>query len=122
MRSENAAPLTRSAAFLYMDAMALRPPSQPFSRFESFTGASALERELAGEKAAALGRLARAMEQALMAYGQAAAGERETRLRAAAEAVWEFFVQREVLGFTDQKPVIAHYRIPPEVLARLGER
>ena len=122
MRNENAAPLTRSAALLYMDPMALRPPSQPFSRFESFTGASALDRELAGEKAAALGRLARVMEQALTAYAEAAPLERDDRLKAAAEATWEFFVQREVLGFTDQKAVIAHFRIPPEVLARLGER
>ena len=43
-------------------------------------------------------------------------------LKAAADAVWCFFVQREVLGLRDRAAVIAQYDIPREVLARLGAR
>ena len=43
-------------------------------------------------------------------------------LKAAADAVWGFLVQREVMGLRDRAQVIAQYGIPREVLARLGAR
>ena len=43
-------------------------------------------------------------------------------LRAAADAAWCFFVQREVMGLRDRAAVVAQYDIPREVLARIGAR
>jgi hypothetical protein len=41
-------------------------------------------------------------------------------LAAAADAVWCFLVQREVMGLRDRAAVVAQYAIPREVLNRLG--
>ena len=105
--------------------MSLRMPQDPnFSiRFE--TGASALEHEIAGEKAASLGRAGEAVAKALARLADpeiVAAEGRDVLLKAAADAVWSFFVQREVLGLRDQGPAIRHYNIPRAVLVRLGAR
>jgi len=92
-------------------------------RFE--TGASTLDHEIAGEKAASLGRAGDAVEKALarLADPEALAAEgRDALLKAAADVVWKFFVQREVMGLRDQGPAIRHYGIPRAVLVRLGAR
>jgi hypothetical protein len=34
--------------------------------------------------------------------------------------VWKYFIQRELCGLRDQRDVIREYRIPNEVLMRLG--
>ncbi len=86
---------------------------------------AAVETELVGEKAATLGRSARRVELALArlaAYDAAPEAEvsRTEVLKSAAVAVWQFFIQREVCGLRDHRPVIAEYEIPKEVLARLG--
>jgi len=79
--------------------------------------------ELVSERAAALGRAGRKVEIALENLRAHADGEdREALLKAAAGAVWAFFVQREACGFRDQRAVIAHYDIPRAVLVRLGAR
>jgi len=79
--------------------------------------------ELMAERAAALGWAGRAVEDALARLNDGAEpADREALLKAAATAVWTFFVQREACGFRDQKGVIAHYAIPKAVLARLGAR
>jgi hypothetical protein len=74
------------------------------------------------EKAAGLGRSGRRVENALalLAGCPAEDPERPQRLRDAAEAVYYFFIQRELIGLGDHRPAIAHYGIPREVLARLG--
>jgi len=79
---------------------------------------SALEAELAGEGANALGRLGKAVEQAVAALN--AAPDDPDRLKAAADAVWRYFVQREVMGLRDHRPAIRDYAIPDRVLRRLG--
>jgi len=38
----------------------------------------------------------------------------------AAEAVWHYFIQRELCGFRDHRLVIAELKIPRDVLGRLG--
>jgi hypothetical protein len=89
----------------------------------SAAGTAGFETELVSERAAALGRAGRKVEAALAALEDAEAGvDRETLLKAAAQAVWAFFVQREACGFRDQRGVIAHYGIPRAVLVRLGAR
>jgi uncharacterized protein DUF6665 len=90
------------------------------SRPES--GASALERALKGESAANLGRLGRAVQAALVALRSAPAPERESLEYACAEAVWQYFVQREVCGLVRHDAVIEAYAIPAPVLAKVGVR
>ena len=46
--------------------------------------------------------------------------DRDEALDRAAEAVYGFLIQRELLGLRDRETVIRDYSIPAEVLARLG--
>lgn len=106
--------------------MSLRPPrlgqgSAPGRE----TGLSVLEAEMMSEAAAALGRAGARAEAALARLRDPAALEREGRdalLKAAAEAVWSLFIQRESCGLRDQRQVIADLGIPRAVLVRLGAR
>ena len=89
------------------------------------TRAGALEAvmaEVAAEKAASLGRVGGNVEKALAALQSAPPEERPHLLPAAREAVWSLFVQREAMGQVDHKAVVAHYRIPDDVLRGLGRR
>jgi hypothetical protein len=83
-----------------------------------------LEADIVAEKAASLGHHGRQVEAALAALGAFdPAGDPALRLalvKRAARAVWGFLVQRELCGLRDQQQIIAEYRIPGEVLARLG--
>jgi hypothetical protein len=106
------------------------PPSKPQPQdrqFRILTGQDSFTDEMAGEAAANLGRMGRGVEAALKAlrdgdaYGVDAAA-RESLLKNAADAVWRYFVQREVLGIRNQKHAIDHYGIPREVLNRVGAR
>lgn len=81
-----------------------------------------LQTELMAEKAASLGRAGKRVETTLAALREASAEDRPAALKAAADAVWSLFVQREICGQRDQKPVIEIYGIPKEVLVRLGAR
>ena len=88
-------------------------------------GVNLLEGELLAEKASSLGHHGRLVEAAMARLREhdANGGSGEERLalvKRAAREVWAFFVQRELCGFRDQKDVIMHYGIPPEVIARLG--
>lgn len=88
-------------------------------------GFTAIETEIVGEKATSLGQQGRAVEKAMEALRafDASGGEREDRLpllRAAAKAVWGYFVTRESCGLRDHRDVIKFYNIPGEVLVRLG--
>ena len=96
--------------------MALRPPRN--LRLES--GASILDYELVGEKAATLGRLGERATAALARLHAGDPADRRVLVDDAAEAVWHYFIQRELCGFRDQKDAIRHYGIPGEVLVRLG--
>jgi len=101
--------------------MAVRPPRN--LRLEN--GASALDYELVGEKAATLGRLGERAASAvkrLQAFdaGAGETGDRPALVHGAAEAVWWFFIQREICGFRDHRAVIAELSIPRDVLRRLG--
>ena len=87
-------------------------------------GGSPLEHALNAERALTLGKLGREVEATLLALKSV----RETReperravaVQACADAVWRYFIQREVQGLTNHEPVIEFYRIPAEVLARVG--
>jgi len=95
---------------------------------------SALELEIAGEKAAALGRNGRRLRVALEKLRKFDAGaSKPTRAATAAEtraeliaqageAYWSYVVQREALGLLDNESVIADYGIPPKVARSMGPR
>jgi len=84
---------------------------------------AAVEAEVAEEKAASLGRAGSSVERSLAALAAGGEGaDRDALLRAAREAVWGLFVQREVMGQRDHAAVIAHYAIPADVLRGLGSR
>ena len=86
-------------------------------------GDGVLQYELLEEQAASLGRMGRKAEAALAALREHPGGAgRAEVLAAAADAVWCFLVQREVMGLRDRTAIVAEYRIPKEVLARLGAR
>lgn len=106
--------------------MSLRPPRLgQVSVPGRDTGLSVLEAELISEAAATPGRAGARAEAALSRLTDPEALEREGRdalLKAAAEAVWALFIQREACGMRDQKPVIADLGIPRAVLVRLGAR
>lgn len=95
----------------------------------------AFELEVLEEKAVALARVAGQMEEALaalrevderLAQGDDRTGELGARrldlLAEAGERVWCFVVQREAMGLRDHEAALDHYRVVPEVRARMGPR
>jgi hypothetical protein len=95
------------------------------------TPIEALDYELAQEKASALGRLGRALEQALAALAAfdaqhtapLQAEQRQGRsalVEQAGVALWYFAVQREACGMRDFRTILRDYRVPPEVASRMG--
>ena len=85
--------------------------------------ASALERELLAERAASLGHAGRMVEKSLSAIAICRdATQREALVQAAADAAYSYMIQRELCGLLDHAAIIDHYRIPREVLARVGAR
>jgi hypothetical protein len=83
---------------------------------------ASLQSEIAQEQAAALGRMGRKAEAALAALKAHEGEGRAEVLKRAADAVWCFFVQREVMGLRDRAQIVAQYEIPREVMVRLGAR
>jgi hypothetical protein len=103
----------------------LRSPQNLSPRLALETGDGVLGYQIQAEKAESLGRAGRRVEETLTALRRhdfgGGEGEREPLVRAAVQATWGYFVQREACGVTDQGPAIELYGIPGEVLRRLGE-
>jgi hypothetical protein len=91
----------------------LRPPGSGNARLPQ-TGLGALDYELAGEMAASLGEAGRRAEETLAQLSAHAGGEEErTRLlRAAADAVYAYFIQRELCGLKRHDDVVRQLAIP----------
>jgi hypothetical protein len=100
----------------------LRSPQSLLNRLGVDAGQAGFEAEVMQEQAAALGRMGRKAEAALAALRAHQGEGRAEALRSASDAVWCFFVQREVMGLRDRAQIIADYQIPREVIARLGAR
>lgn len=85
-----------------------------------------LDHEILGEKAAALGRAGEQAEKSLRRLREAEAqgtadGEERARLqKAAARAVYAYFVQRELCGLRRHDEIVRRLAIPRAVLVRLG--
>ncbi|TQV83355.1 DUF6665 family protein [Denitrobaculum tricleocarpae] len=104
--------------------MSLRLPQSLFQTSQLETGASVLDGEILAEKAAALGHAGKRAEEALL-HLRNYSGPKDDRaviLQAAIDAVYAYFIQRELCGFPNHDEPIAHYGIPAEVLVRLGAR
>ena len=94
--------------------------------------AALLDYEFGQEKATALGRVGRALEQALATLAafdaehpanSTDAPVRQARTRLVSEAslaLWHFVVQREACGLRDLRQLLRDYRVPPEVAAQMG--
>src|SRR5436853_7233128 len=104
--------------------MTVRPPRALAPKTNIWTdNATALDYEIAQEKASTLGRLGRGLEAALAALkafdAQAAEVTAETRaarkalVAEAGHALWMFMVQREALGMRDSRQVMRDYGVPP---------
>lgn len=101
----------------------LRMPQSLVARLKPESGQAVLHYELMEEQAHSLGRAGRKVEAALAALAAHPGGEGRAELvKAAADAVWGFLVQREVMGLRDRAQVVAQYGIPREVLVRIGAR
>lgn len=102
--------------------MSLRMPQNLSTSPRYETGVSVLEAQILSERAASLGQAGKAVETAMQELKLLDSGDpdRPERVRAAAKAVWYYFIQRELCGMPDHDNVIAHYDITTEVLARLG--
>jgi len=102
--------------------MALRLPGSTDLSTRGRTGLEVLDYEIVEEMATALGAAGRKVEQ-VMARLHAHSGDAESRkalLKEAAAAVYAYFIQRELCGLRRHQDVIREYRIPNEVLVRLG--
>ena len=103
--------------------MSLRMPSGPGSSTPE-TALDLLGHEILAEKAAALGRAGQRAEK-LLAQLRGHAGDEAGRAKLvgeAAEAVYAWFIQRELCGFRRHEGVIRDFAIPREVLVRLGAK
>lgn len=77
----------------------------------------AIELELEGERATALGEAGRKLEAAL---AELALGATDDRVDEAATATWHYIILRESLHMFDHDAALEIYGVPPRVLARVG--
>ena len=103
--------------------MTLRLP-QNFSGRSASSAVDIMAAEIRVEKAISLERSGEAAVKTVAALKAAAASDpqRPRLLAEAAEAVWSYFIQRELMGQASHAAVIRDIGIPPEVIARLGAR
>src|SRR5678815_5452826 len=80
----------------------LRMPQSLIKRLGVETGEAVLRYELLQEQAASLGQSGRKVETALAALREHEGEGRAEVLKAAADAVWGFLVQREIMGLRDR--------------------
>ncbi|MGO8168946.1 DUF6665 family protein [Rhizobium ruizarguesonis] len=105
--------------------MSVRPPQSFRQSEQDRNGFNVLEYELMSERADSLGRHGLKVETALAALkawtaDRQSGEDRERLLNDASDAVWAFFIQREICGLRDNRDAIQRYGIPNEVIARLG--
>ena len=109
-------------------ALYIWPMSRDFRLLRQPT--DVLDYEIAQEQASALGRMGRALEQALAKLRQFDASQpdvpapvreaRRTLVREAGQALWMFVVQREACGLRDSRTIMRDYKVPAEVQQCMG--
>ena len=104
--------------------MPLRTPATITQGGLSNAALDVLGYEFMAEQASALGlagkRVCKALDRLKAHAGEGA--ERDALVKAASEAVYGYFIQRELCGFRRHDDAIREYAIPRAVLARLGAR
>jgi chemotaxis regulatin CheY-phosphate phosphatase CheZ len=116
-----------------MTRMSRALPHPPSANTKSNKPVDALSYEIAQEMASALGRLGRRLEKSLQALetfdaaykreGMISEDSRDQRhklMADAAQALWQFIVQREACGLRDSRQIMQNYHVPPEVRNRMG--
>ena len=103
--------------------MTLRFP-QNLSRASASNALDIMAAEIRVEKAASLERAGEAAGKAVAALNAAVPSdpERPRLVAKAAEAVYGYFIQRELMGQVSHGAVIRDLAIPREVLVRLGAK
>lgn len=84
-----------------------------------------IQHEIIAEKVASLARAGTAVERAMAALRAHDGDDAEARdglVQRAADAVFAFMVQRELMGSADHKAAFETYGVTREVLARVGVR
>ncbi|HEX7885049.1 MAG TPA: DUF6665 family protein [Phenylobacterium sp.] len=104
---------------------ALRLPQHLAEPAHVDSGEAHLKFELLEEIDAAVSHSERDVERTLRALrdhdgSQGDPEARQALLDAAVEAVWRLIVQREACDLTDHSALVERYRIPAEVMARIG--
>ena len=104
--------------------MSLRAPGQYANPGKVSDSVGLLDYEIAAEKAAALGRAGERVERSLaeLAAFEGDAVDRMAVLQSAVDAVYAYFIQRELCGMRRHQDVIREYQIPKAVLVRLGAK
>jgi hypothetical protein len=106
---------------------ALRLPQHLAEPAHVDTGEAQLRFELLEGIDAAVGHTERDVARTLRALRDHDADQRDPEdrkalLDAAVEAVWRLVVQHEACGCADHRDLLERYRIPTEVMARIGGR
>jgi hypothetical protein len=104
--------------------MSARLPENFTVSLAADTSLGAIDQEILAEKAASLGNAGRKVEKCMERL-RAHRGDSEARaalVKSTADAVYAYFVQRELCGFRRHDDIIRDYGIPREVLVRLGAR
>lgn len=103
--------------------MVLRPPDLLKNTLKDPLKA-AFDYEAAQEAAASLGHAGRKAEKQVEQFNALSASDplREKVLSETAEAVYGYFIQRELCGMRKHDAIIREMKIPPAVLARLGAK
>jgi len=97
-------------------------------------GLESVEKEIAGEQAAALGRIGRKLEAALNKLqrfdeddakgrrGRRPAAARAELVEGAGEALWAYIVQREAVGLVDAEYIRKEYSVPADVWEHMSPK
>jgi hypothetical protein len=91
-------------------------------QFEQARVDTALNVEMLEEKAAALSRAGKQVEETLAALENCPERDHEAVRRAAADAVYAYLIQREICGLRDQQVVFRSFNVPGDVIAILGAK
>ena len=102
--------------------MSVRLPERSGISLLAETTLGAVDQEILAEKAISLGNAGRKVEKCLEKLRAHVVKDeaRAALVRSAADAVYAYFVQRELCGLRRHDDIIRDYAIPREVLVRLG--
>ena len=99
--------------------MSLRDSLDLIAMVRPDAGTGAIDHEILAERASSLGAAEQRVVKAIALLAEAT-GDRDACLTEARKVVWEYFVQRELIGFRKHTDVIQDLSLPAEVLAGLG--